>query len=100
MRKEGFWAEFLSSSNETVNTSTVLVFLFSVFLSAPIVGFSLKALYFHIFTLRKGLDGPSVQLLIALLTAATGSLGGIMYSRTLGGLPPGWTPPPIKKKGE
>jgi len=75
----GFWREFLSSNNDIVHSPTVLMAFFGLILATPIVAFSLEALYFHIFTLRKGLDGPSVNLLLGLLGAATGGLGTTAY---------------------
>jgi hypothetical protein len=73
-----FWKEFFSGDNSKVNTMAVV----SIFLAAPIVTLSLVALVYHIFYLHKGLDSPSVQLLVALITASTGGLAGSMYARS------------------
>jgi hypothetical protein len=100
--KGGFWREFFSGDNSKVNTMAVI----SIVLAAPVVLLSSAALIYHIFILKKGLDSPSVQLLIAMLTAATGGLGASLFSRstfrsTLSnivnpGPPPDWKPPPPK----
>ena len=76
---KNFWREFLSGDNSVVHSPTVLMSFISLVLATPIVVFSLDALWFHIFSLRKGLDGPSVNLLLGLLGAATGGLGTTAY---------------------
>jgi hypothetical protein len=79
-KERWFLKEFLSGDNSKVNSMAVI----SMLLAAPIVTIAAAALLYHIFYLHKGLDSPSVQLLIALITAATGGLGASMFSRTLG----------------
>lgn len=53
-----------------------------VVLAAPVACISFLALMYDIFYLGKGLTGSAVQLLLGLLTAATGGLGVSMFSRT------------------
>ncbi len=74
-----FWKEFVSANSDVVHSPTILMAFISLILATPIVVFSLNALYYHIFTLQKGLDGPSVNLLLGLLGSATGGLGTTAY---------------------
>jgi hypothetical protein len=76
---KGFWKDFVSGDNSVVHSPTVIMAFVGIVLATPIVLFSLDAAYFHIFTLKKGLDGPSVNLLLGLLGAATGGLGTTAY---------------------
>ena len=78
MKPKTFWTEFFSGDNSKVNTMAVVC----IVLAAPVVVLASAALVYHIFMLHKGLDSPSVQLLIAMLTAATGGLGASMFSRS------------------
>ena len=106
----GFWKEFAKQNSDIVHSPTILMAFISLVLATPIVVFSLNAAYFHIFTLRKGLDGPSVNLLLGLLGAATGGLGTTAYfSKTTmsqvtsfggmgGGANPAGGPAPTAKK--
>jgi hypothetical protein len=73
-----WWREFFSGDNSKVNSMTVL----SLVIAAPVVLLAGLALVYHIFYLHKGLDSPSVQLFIALITAATGGLGASMYAKS------------------
>ncbi len=75
----GFWKEFVNGDNSVVHSPTVLMAFVGLVLATPIVIFSLNAAYFHIFALRKGLDGPVVNLLLGLLGASTGGLGTTAY---------------------
>ena len=76
---KGFWRQFLSGDNNVVNSPTVIMAFVAIVLATPVVVFSLNALYYHIFILHKGLDDPSVRLLLGLLAAATGGLGTTAY---------------------
>jgi hypothetical protein len=75
---KSFWAEFFSGNNAKINSMAVI----SLLIAAPVVLLASAALIYHIFLLHKGLDSPSVQLLVAMLTAATGGLGASMFSRS------------------
>ncbi len=92
-----FWREFLSGNNDLVNSPTVIITALGFVLAAPVMGLSYAAVYHHVWTLKKGLDGPTVNLLLGMLGAATGTLGASMFSKSLGP-PPGWKPPPLKKE--
>ena len=98
-----FWKEFVSGDNSVVHSPTVIMAFVGLILATPIVLFSLNAAYFHIFALRKGLDGPCVNLLLGLLGAATGGLGTTAYfskttmtNITSSGLPDAGAPPKAK----
>jgi uncharacterized membrane protein YeaQ/YmgE (transglycosylase-associated protein family) len=104
----GFWKEFAKSNSDIVHSPTIIMAFVGAVLATPIVVFSLNAAYYHIFTLHKGLDGPSVNLLLGLLGAATGGLGTTAYfSKTtmsqvtsvggMGGGPISGPPPTAKK---
>ena len=73
-----FWREFVSGSNQIVNSMAVL----AVVLAAPVVAIASASIIFHVFILKKGLDGPTVNLLLGMLGAATGGLGASMFSKT------------------
>ena len=73
-----FWREFVSGSNQIVNSMAVLALV----LAAPVVAIASAAIIFHVFILKKGLDGPTVNLLLGMLGAATGGLGVSMFSKT------------------
>ena len=78
---KGFWHHLWSGSNEIVNTPAVL----AVALATPVIVLSSATVIFHVFYLRKGLDGPSVQLLLGMLGAATGgivAMGASAFSKT------------------
>ncbi|MHB8071521.1 MAG: hypothetical protein ACYDHF_06180 [Candidatus Cryosericum sp.] len=92
-----WWREFWKWDPGTVNQATVLAAAFGVLLAAPVQGLCFAAVYQHVWILKKGLDGPTVNLLIAMLTAATGSLGLPMFSKSIGP-PPGWHPPALEKE--
>lgn len=88
-----FWREFFSSSNEKVNSPTVIASLLAV----PIMLLAMAILIYHSFILGKGLDSNVVNLILGLLGG-----GGIGYGigRTAAqysqGSPSGWRPPPAK----
>ncbi len=88
-----FWREFFSSSNEKVNSPTVIASV----LAAPIMLLAMAILIYHSFILGKGLDSNVVTLILGLLGG-----GGIGYgighaaARFGQGPPPGWRPPPAK----
>ncbi|MCL4502095.1 MAG: hypothetical protein M1438_09590 [Deltaproteobacteria bacterium] len=98
----GFLQEFLSGSNDKVNSPTVIgtcITLIMAALAIPAGVLGLWAFYHHVWTLKKGLDGSAVQL-IGLLIGGGGVGCGIGYgiNRFAGsgrpaGIPPGWKPP-------
>lgn len=92
--KSEFWREFFSGSNVRVNTWTVV----GIVIAAPFAGLAFVALIYHIFILGKGLDSPSVQLLIATLGVSGGGLGASLFSRTTMMSPP-FTGPVMRQEG-
>lgn len=73
----GFWREFISRSNEYIDTMAVVALV----ISAPIVALSCTALIYDIFYLGHGLKDTSVRLLLGLITASTGGLAASRFSK-------------------
>ncbi len=90
-----WWKEFWKNDPTLVDSRPIWAAFFGILLATPTMGFCFAAAYHHIWTLKKGLDGPTVNLLIAMLAAGTSSVGIPMLNKS-SGPPPGWTPPPIK----
>jgi hypothetical protein len=103
-----FIKDFLSASNEKVNSSMVVATIITIILAAlaiPVTILGMTAVYHHVWTLKKGLDSSVVSLLLGL--AGGGGIGcGVGYGVSkLGrigasGIPPGWRPPPKKSAQE
>jgi hypothetical protein len=78
-----FWQEFLKLDNSQVHTPYAAMAI-AFILAAPIICLSCAGVIYHVFWLRKGLDGPTVELLKVMLGAATGGVigsGATMFSR-------------------
>jgi hypothetical protein len=85
--KRGFWREFISIDDSVVDRKTVIIAALILLLATPVMGLCFAVVWHHIWTLGKPLDGPVVQLLIAMLGASTGGLGTALLSKFIG--PPG-----------
>jgi hypothetical protein len=84
MNMNGFWSAFLSQDNSMVHTPYAAM-LIAFALASPIICLSCGAVVFHVFIMGKGLDAPTVNLLLGMLGAATGgviSAGISMFSKT------------------
>jgi hypothetical protein len=99
-----FWREFLSGRNDQVNSATVLgswITLVMAVIAVPAAFLGLWAFYHHVWTLKKGLDSSSVQL-ISILIGGPGVGCGVGYAINRFGRapspPPDWQPPPIRRK--
>lgn len=92
--------EFVSRNDDVVDRKTIFVMGLILFLATPVMILCFAVIYRHIWTLGKPLDGPVVNLLIAMLGASTGGLGTALVSRFIGpprpGLGPGMMPPKEK----
>lgn len=80
----GFWREFMKGDASQVHTPYAAMAI-AFLLATPIVVLSLAVVINHIFVHGRPLDGPTVQLLLGLLGAATGgviSAGATMFSKT------------------
>jgi len=77
----GFWSEFVSQDSSVVHSPTVVTAFIMVVLATPIVTLACATVIFHVFMMRKGLDIPTVHLLLGLLGAATGGLGASFFAR-------------------
>ncbi len=78
---KGFWGHLWSGSNATVNSATVL----AVALVTLVTALASACIIFHVFILRKGIDGAVSNLLLGMLGAATGGIGAMgvsMFSQT------------------
>ena len=77
-----FVKEFLSENNAKVNSPTVIATIITVILAAlaiPVTILGMCAIYHHVWTLKKGLDGSAAQVIIAL--AGGGGVGmGVGYA--------------------
>jgi hypothetical protein len=101
---KSFWREFVKGDNSIVHTPYAAMAIAFV-LATPIITLSTAAIIYHVFLKGKGLDAPTVQLLLGMLGAATGgvvSAGVSMFSKittsqvtSIGSL--GDTPPTAKK---
>jgi len=98
-----FWKELWSGDNSKVNTAAVIALI----LATPVIALSSAAVIYHVFLLKKGLDGPVVNLLLGMLGAATGGVGAMgvsMFSKTTmmsymgSGIAQAEEPPPTRLK--
>ncbi len=89
-----FWREFIGGNNDVVHSPTVVVAFIAVVLATPVVLLASATVVFHVFVLKKGLDAPTVNLLLGMLGAATGGLGASLYSKSMGSCLPGLSKPP------
>ena len=83
----GFWANFMAGDSNQVHTPYAAMAL-AFLLATPIVALSCAAVIHHVFIKDKGLDAPTVNLLLGMLGAATGgviSAGATMFSKTMSG---------------
>jgi len=79
-----FWREFVKGDSSIVHTPYAAMAI-AFLLATPIIALSTAAVIFHVFIKGKGLDGPTVQLLLGMLGAATGgviSAGISMFTKT------------------
>ena len=82
-----FWAEFMKGDSDQVHTPYAAMAI-AFLLATPIVTLSSAAVIYHVFIKGKGLDPPTVNLLLGMLGAATGgviSAGATMFSKTMAG---------------
>lgn len=104
---KGFCREFVNGDNSVVHTPYAAMAIAFV-LATLIIALSTAAIIFHVFIKGKGLDGPTVQLLLGMLGAATGgmiSAGVSMFTKTtfssvtgaIGGMSAPDVPPTAKK---
>lgn len=80
-----FWQEFMKGDSDQVHTPYAAMAI-AFLLAAPIVALSSAAVVYHVFIKDKGLDAPTVNLLLGMLGAATGgviSAGATMFSKTM-----------------
>jgi len=78
---KAFLRNLMSSDHSVVNSMTVLALL----LAAPMVLLASACVIYHVFILKKGIDGPVGTLLTYMIGAATGGVlgqGVSMFSRT------------------
>jgi len=82
MERTEFVEEFLKESSEKVNSPTVVASVITLILAAmaiPVTILGMCAIYHHVWTLKKGLDGGAAQVIIAL--AGGGGIGmGVGYA--------------------
>ena len=83
----GFWKKFMQGDSEQVHTPYAAMLL-AFIMATPVVLLSSSAVIYHVFIKDKGLDAPTVNLLLGMLGAATGgviSAGATMFSKTMAG---------------
>ena len=102
MNKEEFAKEFLSGSNEKVNSATVIATLITVILAAlaiPVTILGMFAVHHHIWVLKKGLDNSVTTLILGL--AGGGGIGmGAGYAAARFGRGPVPMAKPAPPQGE
>ena len=82
-----FVKEFMRGDSDQVHTPYAAMFLASL-LALPIIVLACACVVQHVFIMKKGLDGPTVNLLLGMLGAATGGIitaGATMFSKTMAG---------------
>jgi hypothetical protein len=87
MLMKGFWAEFMKGDSDQVHTPYAAMAI-AFLLASPIIALSCACVIQHVFIMKKGLDGPTVNLLLGMLGAATGGIlgaGATMFSKTMAG---------------
>jgi hypothetical protein len=82
-----FWQNFMKGDSDQVHTPYAAMAL-AFLMATPIVLLSSACVIQHVFVMHKGLDAPTVNLLLGMLGAATGgviSAGATMFSKTMAG---------------
>ncbi len=100
--------ELFRQNNEKVSSPNVFIAGITVILAILAIPASLLGLwafYHHVWTLKKGLDGPAVQLIGLIIGGGGVGIGAAGYgmSKLGGGTPAPWRPPstkPVLSQGE
>jgi hypothetical protein len=80
----GFWQEFMKGDSDQVHTPYAAMAI-AFLLATPIIALSSAAVIYHVFIKDKGVDPPTVNLLLGMLGAATGgivAMGASAFSKT------------------
>ena len=84
---KGFWQGFMSADSDRIYSPYAAMAL-AYFLAAPVMALSSACVIKHVFLMGKGLDAPTVNLLLGMLGSATGVVlgaGATVFSKTMAG---------------
>ena len=110
-----FWKEFAKADNSMVHSPYIIGAFLIIGMATPVAILSMVIIVHNVWWLHRPLDGPMVQLLGILMTAATTGIASALFARSqittmfsqqtgmmgsmgVGPVPPGVNPnPPMAK---